>query len=138
MLLPAGAHQSRDPLPQVRDRLKVLVRGGVVGRSVGAAIIGVPSGCRRESGGGFVGIVAQSPRRGGRRGTSVRYRHHGWLGLPVRFTRGAAQPFLPPLNPDEQRRLTAAVGKLHYAYQTLAGAVLADTDQPPTSTREAR
>ncbi|MGB6164741.1 MAG: NAD(P)-binding domain-containing protein [Pseudonocardiaceae bacterium] len=69
---------------------------------------------------------------------SVRYRHHGWLGLPVRFTCGAAQPFLPPLNPDEQRRLAAAADKVHHAYQTLVGSTLASTAQPPTSTRETR
>ncbi|MFE9258586.1 lactate dehydrogenase [Streptomyces sp. NPDC006879] len=43
----------------------------------------------------------------------------GWLGIPLRFTRGCPVACLPALDAAEQRQLTAADTKLRTAYQAL-------------------
>jgi L-lactate dehydrogenase len=42
-----------------------------------------------------------------------------WHGIPLRFTAGHPQPYMPPLDDNEARQLAAARTKLSAAYQAL-------------------
>lgn len=50
---------------------------------------------------------------------SARWRDGVYLGMPLKFVGGHPTPCVPPLDPDEARRLAAAETKLRAAYETL-------------------
>ncbi|WP_181803109.1 lactate/malate family dehydrogenase [Streptomyces shenzhenensis] len=99
------------PLQQVRDELRV--RPGRINAGIGRTRCG-PAGAvvsaLRLALGVEDGTTELSALHGG-----------GWLGIPVRFTRGQPLPFLPPLDAVEAQQLEAAHAKLRAAYQAVRG-----------------
>jgi L-lactate dehydrogenase len=102
------------PLQQVRDELRM--RPGRISAGIGRTRCGpagaVVSSLRLALGAEDGTTELSAPHRG------------GWLGIPVRFTRGQPLPFLPPLDAVEAQQLEAAHAKLCAAYQAVCAVPL--------------
>ncbi|MFF9147537.1 NAD(P)-binding domain-containing protein [Streptomyces sp. NPDC014861] len=98
------------PLQRVRDELAARPRR--ISQGIGRTRLG-PAGAVMHALTRTLGITS------GVTEVSVRQEAGVWLGMPVRYTGGAATPCPPPLDDSEAAQLDAATHKLHHAYTRL-------------------